>query len=262
MALISDKLSPNKAPAEYFTILRGEILCGPGQVDPRIDIWLGQYVNEEARRTPEVNPLYQHRVAIPFSSMNIDIRTILYQMVKDSGFFGEDMVYDAIDNNDNLELNSIKQLKKNEIQRAKNRANKGNFVFRGVEFQGNDDAMLQIQITTQGIVARGGRLRDDWNGAWLAADNSPYPILDVETWYAMLDAIETTGQANFDRAVALKARIDAATTVDEVDSIHWNMDLSQPYVPPEAPGTVMEPPPPKPELEPEEMTIQQPPAEQ
>jgi hypothetical protein len=90
-----------------------------------------------------------------------DPRIALYNYLKTTDLFSGAVVTDALSDDHNLTLDALKALKKAEIQRAKNRANKDHFMFRGVAFQADDDAMLQIQTTMNGILARGA-LREGW----------------------------------------------------------------------------------------------------
>lgn len=117
-------------------------------------------------------------------------------------------------------LDDLKVTKRAEINAAYRLANDTSFTYDGKEFQADAHAMKQITVTHGGIVGRGA-LKPDWSGYWKAMDNSYVPIPDVATWWAFYDAIEATGQANFDRAQELKARVDSATTPEELADISW-----------------------------------------
>lgn len=117
-------------------------------------------------------------------------------------------------------LEDIKIKKQAAITAAYLLANVTSFTFQGKEIQANEHSMKQIYITDSGITRRGG-LKPNWLGFWKTLDNSYVAIPDVATWNAFYDSIEETGTANYLKAQVKKARISAATTIEEVDAITW-----------------------------------------
>lgn len=107
-----------------------------------------------------------------------------------------------------------------EINAAHELANRTSFTFNGKQIQANEHSMNQIQTTNGGVLLRGG-MHPQWQGAWKAMDNTYVAIPDVATWKLFYDAIETTGQANFAKAQALKVKLAAATSAEEIASINW-----------------------------------------
>ena len=74
---------------------------------------------------------------------------------------------------------------------------------------------------TNGFVALYGSLPPGWPGGWKAVDNSYVPIADVAAWKAFYSSMFAAGNANFAKAQALKAQLDAATTAEQVAAIVW-----------------------------------------
>ena len=123
-------------------------------------------------------------------------------------------------------LDEIKARRSAEITAAYLKANDTSFTFAEKEIQADAHAMKQINVTSSGIMRRNA-LVPGWPGVWKALDNSYVPIPDVATWWAMCDAIEATGHANFKKAQQLKAAISAATTAEQVAAIQWNQPAEQ-----------------------------------
>lgn len=269
MAVISPHTAPNFVFGQYFKILRWTVETPPGDLNPRLVLYVGFWVSDYARKQAPQAPAYTYPLTLPISVLMdmgyADPRDEMYELLLKTMFNGLNASPDFTvqDQVKASTLGQSQMRKKAEISAAKYRANKSFFVFRGAKFQAGDDAMLQIQTTMNGILGRGGKLRDDWNGAWLDINNNPFPIPDVETWYSFYAAIEETGQRNFDHSRALKMLVDQCTTMNQVAAINWDIDLTtfqlpEPVADPEegtedpVPSTntlpELEPPPPTPNI--------------
>lgn len=225
MAIELEFTTKSGVVGNYVRINRGEVIISPNEKSTRWDLWVAYYVSEAARKV-SADPVMSEIVSIPFHTIDPedlpalaqDPRPYLYAILAQQPDFVGAIHLD--EDSDALSLEDAKARKKAEITAAKVQANRNYFIFRGKRIQADDDAMLQIQTTMNGVLARGA-LRDDWFGGWLTLDNDVVPIPDVETWFAFYAAIEKTGQANFDYSRTLKALVDQAATVIEVEAIRW-----------------------------------------
>jgi hypothetical protein len=86
MAIIAHAQSPNFAAGNYHRILRVEMICNPGEPNPRYVVHMGHYFSEQAREL-NTQPMYVNQVIIPFSQLAIDPRNELYQLVMASEQF-------------------------------------------------------------------------------------------------------------------------------------------------------------------------------
>lgn len=117
-------------------------------------------------------------------------------------------------------LGELKSAKNAEINHARATANTSTFRHDGKTFA--CDALSRSDIDgVNGYVALYGALQPDFPGAWKAADNSYYPIVDVAAWKAFYASMVATGAANFAHAQQLKNQLAAATTAEQVAAIVW-----------------------------------------
>lgn len=118
------------------------------------------------------------------------------------------------------DLALAREAKRADINAQRDAADRGQFEYAGRRFDA--DAASQSRITAVAlVVARTRALPDNFPGAWKDADNGYLPIPDTATWDAFYGAMVAQGTANFARSEALKARLAAATTVEEVAAITW-----------------------------------------
>ena len=119
-------------------------------------------------------------------------------------------------------LSDIKASKRNEINDARLTANESNFAYAGKQIA--CDSLSRSDIDgANGQILLTGEMPADWPGGWKAMDNSYVPITTVEDWKAFYAAMYDQGLANFVHAQALKAQIEAAETVEEVQAITWTL---------------------------------------
>jgi hypothetical protein len=79
MAIIAPQTAPNFATGNYHKILRGELICGPKEENPRMIVFMGFYASEAAREA-NGDPMYTHIITIPLSAMAQDPRIELYEL--------------------------------------------------------------------------------------------------------------------------------------------------------------------------------------
>jgi hypothetical protein len=121
---------------------------------------------------------------------------------------------------DGRSLDDLKSEKRNEINAARLTANRGSFVYQNKEIAADELSRSDID-GINGIVSLTGELPPDWVGGWKAVDNTYVAISSVPEWIAFYGAMVTQGSANFAKAQALKALVDAAQTAEELSAIQW-----------------------------------------
>lgn len=119
-----------------------------------------------------------------------------------------------------ITLEAAKTSKNLEINTARAAANSRTFPHDGHNFA--CDALSRSDIDgINGYVALNGDFPAQFPGVWKTVANGYYPLPDIEAWKAFYAAMVATGAANFAHAQALKARLVAATTIEEVEAISW-----------------------------------------
>lgn len=119
-----------------------------------------------------------------------------------------------------LSLDEAKATKREEINAARLRANQSNFTYQGKLIACDPLSRSDIDGVTS-EVALTGNLPADFPGGWKAKDNSYVSIPNVAAWRSFVQAMVAQGTANFVHAQALKAAVDAATTLAEIDAVVW-----------------------------------------
>lgn len=115
-------------------------------------------------------------------------------------------------------LEQVKQAKNGAINAARLRANTSFFVFRGKQIAVDPLSRSDIDAAHGAFLLAGGP-PPGWPGRWKAIDNTFVDIPDLATWAQFYGTMVATGTANFQRSQALKAQLDAATTIAEVEAI-------------------------------------------
>lgn len=101
-------------------------------------------------------------------------------------------------------------------------ANSSYFEFAGEQIAYRDSDRIEIQAVHNWVTLTGTMPAwPDWPAAWKAISNRWVPLPDVDTWTAFTLAIAERGTAHFKRAQILKARVTAAATAEELESITW-----------------------------------------
>lgn len=117
-------------------------------------------------------------------------------------------------------LADVKAARREQINAWRDAADSGTFSFAGHVFEA--DAMSLARINVVAV----SRLKHDalpewFPGFWKSVDNAYVPLPDLATWDAFYAAMSAQGAANFARSEELKARLEAATTAQEVEAITW-----------------------------------------
>ena len=99
-------------------------------------------------------------------------------------------------------------------------ANQSFFIFQDKQIA--IDTLSRSDIDgVNGEVSLTGQLPATFPNAWKAMDNTYVNIPDVATWVQFYQAMVQQGTANFIHAQQLKAQIQQATTIEEVEAISW-----------------------------------------
>jgi hypothetical protein len=117
-------------------------------------------------------------------------------------------------------LQDLKTAKRNEINLASEKANKGFFIFAGQQIACDDTSRSYIDAVN-GLVSLTNAMPLNWIGAWKTITNTYVSIPDVVTWTSFYSTMVAAGLNNFNHAQQLKATLDAAITKEEVTAIVW-----------------------------------------
>lgn len=235
MAILMDHVAPNGASGNYFRINRVEGIFSPGEGTPRWEIWVGFYT-DQATRTKHADPAYNYRINVPFRDLPGDPRNTttpnFYSVVKNYYPFVGNPTVDSAEDSSNLTLDVAKATKYQQIDAARLAANLGKFPFAGKEI--SCDTLSRSDIDgVNGYVATFGTMPPNWLGLWKTTD--PFPnetyveIPTVVEWKTFYRAMYDQGQVNFNHSQALKTRLANCTSIQDVNAIHWGMDLNTPY---------------------------------
>lgn len=114
----------------------------------------------------------------------------------------------------------VRSQRRDYINAERLKANQGSFTYAGKQI--STDALARSDIdAVNGLVSLLGAMPPGWVGGWKALDNTYVSIPDVDSWKAFYGAMVSQGLSNFAHSQTLKAQIDAATTVEEVNAIVW-----------------------------------------
>lgn len=117
-------------------------------------------------------------------------------------------------------LEAARTAKNAAINVARLAANFGTFPHAGKVFACDQLSRSDID-GTNGYVALYGALPVGWPGGWKAVDNTYTAIADVAAWKAFYSSMFAAGNANFAYAQALKAQLESAQTIEDVEAIQW-----------------------------------------
>jgi hypothetical protein len=208
MPFLKTYKTPNGATAEFHKVTKVETTPDMQGIVIVVTSWASQddYLNNK----PPCWTTYEHK-ALPS-----ELTTLVGDLVLGAGeFVGASLVADP-----DGSLEAAKARKKAEINQARLKANRSTFPFAGKDIQCDELSRSDID-GVQGYVARHSSLPASFPGGWKTVDNSFVAIPDVETWDAFYGAMLAQGTANFMKAQGLKADVDAATTIEEVNAVMW-----------------------------------------
>lgn len=119
-------------------------------------------------------------------------------------------------------LEAIKESKNKEINAARLAANQGTFLYGGSSISCDQLSRGDIDAIN-GFISLTGSLPPGWPGGWKAVDNTIIPIPDVQTWIGFYGAMIYSGNLNFAHSQMLKAALQQAENIGEVEAIQWNI---------------------------------------
>ncbi len=121
---------------------------------------------------------------------------------------------------DTRTLAEAKAAAKLRINAAWKAADESSFAFAGQEIACDSESRKRIE-SMNGHVTLFGAFPQGWPGEWKAISNEYAPIADAAAWKAFYGAMVLKGLSNFSKAQTLKATIDAAQSLVEVDAVAW-----------------------------------------
>ena len=121
---------------------------------------------------------------------------------------------------DQRSVTEAKASKRAQINAWRLEANRTTFPFDGKQIACDELSRGDIDFI-QGYVSRNAALPAGFPGAWKAVDNTYILVPDVATWDSIFNAMGAQGTSNFMYAQSLKAQLEAAQTLEEIDAIVW-----------------------------------------
>lgn len=122
------------------------------------------------------------------------------------------------------DIPALKLRKRSEITQKRLAADADRFTYQGKEIRTAEKDILDLLISD----ARWNKGKPlNWPGGWLTIDNSYVAISTKAEWDAFFVAMYDAGISNFQRSQQLKARINAASTPEEIAAITWNQPLEK-----------------------------------
>jgi hypothetical protein len=119
-----------------------------------------------------------------------------------------------------LPLADVKAARKEYVNAARLTANRTSFTYETKEIA--VDVLSRSDIDgANGYILANNSFPAGWPGGWKCMDNTYVPITAIATWNLFYAAMVNQGTANFTKSQTLKAAIDAATTIAEVEVIVW-----------------------------------------
>ena len=113
-----------------------------------------------------------------------------------------------------VDFETLKHAKSWEIADKRWRAETGGITFNGVEIATDRES----QATLMGAVLA-AQNNPEYVANWKARNG--WAVLDAATILAVADAVRTHVQACFDREKLLQEQVEAATTIEELNTIEW-----------------------------------------
>ena len=116
------------------------------------------------------------------------------------------------------DLQSAKKQKHANVNKWREFANYDVFSFAGKFFSCDLLSRSDLSAIAE-FVAMNGNLPDSFPGAWKALDNSFFPINSADEFRALHAAMVAQGTANFIKSQQLKALIESAETLDQLEEL-------------------------------------------
>lgn len=113
-------------------------------------------------------------------------------------------------------LEELKEAKRAEINQARDNAEQGGFEYMGKVFDSDQVSAQRISMAAQAMALA----PDGTTITWTCQDNSTIDLTAQEL-VGLVVALATWSNACHEKATALKAKIEAAQTAEELELITW-----------------------------------------
>ena len=121
-------------------------------------------------------------------------------------------------------LDEIKQVKREEINKARDNAEQGGFEYLGKMFDSDPVSCQRIALASQtALISK--QASQEFSVVWTCQDNSKISLSADETIGLSVALTQWSNECHV-KASELKALVDKAETKEEVDAINWELDLS------------------------------------
>lgn len=119
-----------------------------------------------------------------------------------------------------LAMLNAKSNKRHQINLWRAQANQTSFTYEDKQIA--CDALSRADIDgVAGEISLNGSFPSGFPGAWKAMDDSYIMLPTIEAFKAMYSAMTLQGTINFGRSQTLKAAVEAAATIEELDALAW-----------------------------------------
>ncbi len=118
------------------------------------------------------------------------------------------------------QLAAVKMQKNEYINSERDKANMTTFPFNG-KFIAVDDLSMRDILSTSIHISLFNAFPTNFPGGWKYTDGSIIAMPTIADFKVMFAAMTAQGTANFSHAQSLKATLEVATTIEEVNSIVW-----------------------------------------
>lgn len=113
-------------------------------------------------------------------------------------------------------LDDVRYVRVQAIKAARKVAEAGTFTVAGNTYQADEDSVRRLQIAAMAAQAGGA----GWSTEWTLADNTTTTLTRAQM-LAVVAGLFAHIRAQRDRASALRAQLDGALTVADVDAVSW-----------------------------------------
>ena len=121
-------------------------------------------------------------------------------------------------------LDELKQAKRDEINKARDKAEQGGFEYLGKVFDSDPVSCQRIALASQtALISK--QASQEFSVEWSCQDNSKITLSADETIGLSVALTKWSNECHI-RASKLKVMIEEAETKEEVDAINWGLDLS------------------------------------